>query len=116
MDIVSPLIGMLKSPRRTLTKAIAEPHPFKTAAVIVFIAAACNTGFFATRVGRLAALDQRVRQLESIGVAVTDDTFARVRDWERYRPIVAAVTVVVGWPLAWAALAGVIWKFARVPA
>ena len=116
MNIVSPLIGMLKSPRRTLTAAVADPRPFKTAAAIVLIAAACNTGFFLTRVGRLAALDQRVRQLESIGTVITDDVFARVREWERYRPIVSAVTVIVGWPLAWAAIAGMTWRFARATA
>ena len=55
--------------------------------LIVAISAVCSAGFLMTRVGQLAALDQQVRQLESFGVAITDDTYEQLRDVVPYRPV-----------------------------
>ena len=49
-----------------------------------------------TRVGQLAALDQQVRQLESFGTVVTDDTYAELRDLVPYRPAMSAAVILVG--------------------
>ena len=54
-----------------------------------------------TRVGQLAALDQQVRQLESFGVVITDDTYEQLRGVVPYRPIVSAAFIVIGWPILW---------------
>src|SRR4051812_39851253 len=99
MNAMSHLIGMLRSPRRTLAEAIEHPRSAALAVSIVVICAACSVGFLMTRVGRLAALDQQVRQLESIGTLVTDQLYARLRAWQRYRPLVSAATILIGWPL-----------------
>src|SRR5258706_2169890 len=115
MNAMSGLIGMLRSPRRTLADAIQQPRSLQLAFMIVLISAACSVGFLMTRVGRLAALDQQVRQLESLGVLVTDQVYSDVRAWERYRPLISAAPILIGWPLIWAVAAGVVSAIGKVP-
>jgi hypothetical protein len=69
----------------------------------------CSVGFLLTRVGQLAALDQQVRQLESFGAVITDDTYAELRRLVPYRPAISAAMILFGWPLAWLALAGILY-------
>lgn len=64
-----------------------------------------------TRVGQLAALDQQVRQLESFGVAITDDRYEQLRDVVPYRPFVSAAFIVIGWPILWLLTARVLQWF-----
>jgi hypothetical protein len=113
MNAMSRLIGMLRSPRQTLAAAIDQPRYLDPAIPILLICAACSVGFLLTRVGYLAAVDQQVRQLESLGTVVTDGVYANVRAWAHYRPLISAGTIVAGWPLAWAAGAWTIRALAR---
>ncbi len=83
------------------------------AVLVVMISAACSAGFLMTRVGRLAALDQQVRQLESFGMAVTDDTYERLRDAVPYQPLASAAFIVIGWPILWLLMARVAHWFGR---
>lgn len=92
---------MIRSPRATLADAIRHPRSLDLAVLIVVIAAASSSGFLMTRVGQLAALDQQVRQLESFGAVVTDDTYETLRHLVPYRPLVNAAAILVGWPILW---------------
>lgn len=98
---------MVRSPRATLTSAVARPRSIELAVLIVLISAVCSAAFLMTRVGQLAALDQQVRQLESFGASVTDETYAGLRSWVPYRPAISAAIIVVGWPVLWAMLAAI---------
>jgi hypothetical protein len=113
MNAMLRLMGMLRSPRQTLAAAIERPRSLHLAALILLVCAGCSAAFLLTPVGRLAALDQHVRQLESIGTVVTDPVYADVRAWERYRPLISVVTILAGWPILWAAAAGIIYAVAR---
>lgn len=95
------LMGMVRSPRTTLATAIARPRSLELAILTVTISTVCSVSFLLTRVGQLAALDQQVRQLESLGTVVNDPLYAQLRDWERYRPLMSALGIIVGWPLLW---------------
>lgn len=99
---------MIRSPYATLSAAISRPRSRDIGMLIVAVAAVCSVGFLTTPVGRLAALDQEVRQLESVGTAVTDEVYARLRQLQPYRPIISAATIVVGWPVMWVAAAFVL--------
>lgn len=92
---------MVRSPRATLAGAVRNPRSLDLGVLIVAIAAVCSAGFLMTRVGQLAALDQQVRQLESFGVVITDDTYERLRDVVPYRPVAGAALIVIGWPILW---------------
>jgi hypothetical protein len=99
---------MVRSPRATLTSAVAHPRSLDLAILIVAISAVCSAGFLMTRVGQLAALDQQVRQLESFGATITDDTYETLRDVVPYRPIVSAAFILLGWPILWVLSAAVL--------
>ena len=113
MNALSHLIGMLRAPRQTLSEAIARPQPLRLAVLILSISAVCSVGFLMTRVGRLAGLDQQVRQLESMGTVVTDSLYAQLRAWQPYRPLLTAGAILLGWPIAWAAGAALILAVGR---
>ena len=98
---------MLRSPRATLNSVVVQPRSIDLAILIVFIAAVCSAGFLMTRVGQLAALDQQVRQLESFGVVIHDETYAELRRWVPYRPVISAAVILMGWPGLWLALAAI---------
>jgi hypothetical protein len=92
---------MVRSPRATLVSAIANPRSLDLAILIVAISAVCSAGFLMTPVGRLAALDQQVRQLESFGATISDDTYETLRDVVPYRPLMSAAFILLGWPILW---------------
>jgi hypothetical protein len=96
---------MVVRPRETLTAACAEPASLATALIVLVVAAAADLSFLATDVGRLAALDQGVRQLESVGIVVTDEMYGRMLAAQPYQPVVRAAVILVGWPLGWLVLA-----------
>ena len=104
-DAVERLVGMICSPRATLTQAISAPRSLGLAALIVTISTICSVGFLITRVGELAALDQQVRQLESFGTDISDERYDKLRQLVPYRPAVAAAVILIGWPLLWVAAA-----------
>jgi hypothetical protein len=102
---------MVLSPRTTFASVIARPRSLDLAIVIVLVAAACSVGFLMTPVGRLAALDQQVRQLESFGMLVTDERYDQLRRILPYRPAINAAFILLGWPVLWLLTAG--WPDAR---
>jgi hypothetical protein len=99
---------MVRSPRSTLAAAIARPRSLDLALLTVTVSTVCSVSFLVTRAGQLAALDQQVRQLESLGTVVTDQLYVQLRDWERYRPLLSALGISVGWPALWISGAAVI--------
>lgn len=99
---------MVRSPYVTLSGVLSRPRWLDLAALIILISVVCRVGFLMTGVGRLAALDQEVRQLESIGTVVTDETYADLRRWQPYRPALSAAAVVIGWPLLWFCVAAML--------
>ena len=105
---VRRLIGMVRSPRATLAAAIRRPRSFDLAVLILAVSTFCSVIFLVTPVGRLAALDQQVRQLESMGLVVTDQLYAQLRRWQRYRPLVTASAILAGWPVLCACAAATI--------
>lgn len=104
---------MIRSPRATLTSAVRNPRSLALGCLIVVVAAACSAGFLMTRVGQLAALDQQVRQLESVGIVVGDDTYEDLLRLVPYRPLLDAAFIVIGWPIVWLATAWILWWFGR---
>ncbi len=61
-----------------------------------------------TRVGQLAALDQQVRQLESFGAVIGDDTYEELRRLVPYRPLINVAIIAIGWPILWVAVARIL--------
>lgn len=108
---VHRLIGMIGTPRATLTAAIARPRSIDLALLILMVSAACSAGFLMTRVGQLAALDQQVRQLESFGATVDNGTYEALRRLAPYRPLISAGIILVAWPIVGLLIAWGLWWF-----
>jgi hypothetical protein len=104
---------MVRAPRATLMSAIANPRSLDLAVLVLAISVTCSVGFLLTRVGQLAALDQQVRQLESFGTVITDERYAELRSLVPYRPVISAAMILVGWPLAWLALAAIVYTLGK---
>jgi hypothetical protein len=102
------LFGVLVSPRDTFEGVLAEPRWLDVAVVITTVAAVCTAAFLFTEVGQLAVLDQQVRQIESVGLQMTDQMYAAVERTQRYVPWLAVADILVGWPIRWALVAGVL--------
>jgi hypothetical protein len=96
---------MVRSPRATLASVARTPRSLDLAVLVIAVSALCSAGFLMTRVGRLAALDQQVRQLESFGAVITDDRYEALRQLVPYRPAISAACIIVGWPILWLAMA-----------
>ena len=105
---VQRLIGMVRSPRATLTSVVTKPRSLDLAVLVIAISVVCSAGFLMTRVGQLAALDEQVRQLESFGAVITDDRYEELRRVVPYRPAISAALIIVGWPVLWVVLARLI--------
>ena len=108
VNALQRLIGMLRTPRVTLTTAVARPRSLDLAILIIVISAVCSAGFLMTKVGRLAAIDQQVRHLESLGLIIDDELYGDLLRWAPYRPAVSAALIVVGWPILWVTTAAVL--------
>lgn len=104
---------MVRSPRATLTDVVRNPRSLDLGVLIVVVSAACSAGFLLTRVGQLAALDQQVRQLESLGAVITDQRYEDLRALVPYRPAISAAFIVIGWPLLGLAAARAIQQIGR---
>ncbi len=102
------LVGIIASPRETFAAVIADPRWLGTAFLTTVVAAICTVGFLVTDVGRLAVLDQQVRQIESLGVTVTDQMYVRIELAQRYVPYLAAGNILLGWPVRWVLLSGIV--------
>ena len=103
------LIGMIRTPRATLTAAVGHRRWLDLALLILVVSAACRAGFLMTRVGQLAALDQQVRQLESFGATVGDVRYEELRRVVPYRPLISAAVIFIGWPIFWLVTARILW-------
>jgi hypothetical protein len=99
---------MIRSPRTTLASVVDRPRSWDLALLIVGVAATCSVGFLLTTVGRLAALDQAVRQLESLGSTITDAQYNELRHLQKYRPLIDGAVVLVGWPILWMCAAAIL--------
>lgn len=108
MNVWQRLTGMLTAPRTTLAEVVVRPRSVDLAMIVLFISATSSVTFLSTRVGRLAALDQQVRQLESVGTSVSDELYSRLLALQPYQPLLGVATVLVGWPILWLLVAAVL--------
>ena len=99
---------MIRSPYATLSSVRIRPRSLDLAVLVIVVATTCSVGFLMTHVGRLAAIDQEVRQLESMGTVITEARYAELRRLLPYRPAISAAAIIVGWPLMWVAAAFVV--------
>lgn len=91
--------GVIVSPRATLAEVAQDPRPVPMLALVSICVAASSALFLATPVGKLAWLDEAVRQLEAFGRVVSDAQYARLERLKEYAAYVALAEGLVVIPL-----------------
>ena len=83
----SRVLGVIFSPRATYADVAAHPRVLGALAVVlVDRRRRADVAFLSTEVGKDALLDQQIRTMESFGLTVTDQMYARMeRAWRRRR-------------------------------
>ena len=110
--LVARLIGIIISPRETYAAVAAAPRWLGTAIVVILVVGACSMWFQSTAVGKQATLDESVRRIESFGVKVSDQMYEQTRkaifEPPAWRIGMSAGFMVIGPPIVWAILAGLL--------
>lgn len=78
-------------------------------ALIVLVLAGATFAFLSTEVGRQATLDQQVSTMESLGITVSDEMYARLEEGLPRARSMAAISQLVVLPLFYLIVSGILY-------
>jgi hypothetical protein len=99
MSLFARFLGIITAPKATFQNVVAHPRWFVMLLLTTAIVVACTAGPMFTESGRLAALDQQVRQTEAFGMTVNDDMYAQMERNMRFAPYTTAAAILVFTPI-----------------
>jgi hypothetical protein len=102
------MVGVVFSPAITLAEVAQDPRPVAMIALISTIVAVSTAIFLSTDVGKLAWLDEAMRQADAFGLVVSDSQYAQLQRMRQYTAYLVLVQDVVGIPLVMMAAAGIV--------
>jgi hypothetical protein len=108
LSLPARMLGVLFSPRETFANVVQFPRWFGVMAVSLLVFAGVQAWFLTTEVGRQAALDQQVAQMEGFGMTVSDEQYTAMKNQAKYTPVIQAVAILVFSPAFTAVLAGIL--------
>ncbi len=104
-------VGILTAPRQTMAAVVAHPRWLLMALVVVVVTGGAQLWFQSTEVGKQVTLDATIRQIESMGVTVSDEMYEQTRQGimnpSPARLGFSVVAMLVFPLIMWAILAGV---------
>jgi hypothetical protein len=106
--LFSRIVGVVFSPAVTLAAVAQEPRPVAMIALITAVVAVTTAIFLSTAVGKLAWLDEAMRQADVFGLVVSDSQYAQLQRMRDYAPILVLVQDMVGIPLLMIGAAGIV--------
>jgi hypothetical protein len=106
--LIARIAGVLFEPRNTYAAVAARPRALGALAVVALIMIGCQTAFMATQVGRDLVLDQQVKTMESFGMTITDEAYARMESQLERSTYINPVVTLVFIPIVNAAVAGLL--------
>lgn len=101
-------IGVIFSPGETYADVAAHPRVFGIVVLVLLISVAASTAFLLTEVGKDALFDTQIQTMESWGFTITDQMYDGMERQLPYAPYTNAAFLLIVFPLAWAAVAGLI--------
>lgn len=113
-DITAPkglgarALGIIFSPRETYTDVAAHPRVLGMMVLVLLISISASVAFLMTDVGKDALFDQQLNTMESMGFRVTDQMYDAMERRLPYAPYTTAGFMLVGFPIVWAAIAGIV--------
>ena len=111
---LSRAYGVLVSPRVTFAAINDRPRWADVLAFVTLVTMMCSWTFLRTEIGHQAYVDQQVATRESLGIAMTDDTYARLQQSAGTNPSLQALTLGLGVPTGSVALALLLMAFCNV--
>ena len=79
MGLLSRFIGIITSPKATFEAVVRNPTWVGMLALIVVLTYASQYAMTATERGRAAAIEFQVKQMEKMGITVTDEIYTRMQ-------------------------------------
>ena len=105
--LVARIFGMLTSPKDTFQSVVASPKWFGVLAVTTLAVAFFTAIPLTTEAGRQSAIDRQVSQLQSFGVQVNDEAYARMEKQSAIMPYTTAGSIIFISPIIVSILAGI---------
>jgi hypothetical protein len=106
--LVARLIGVIFSPRATYQAVVSRPRVLGAFVITIGIMAITEGAFFTTPVMREVLLDQQVKTIESFGVTINDQTYARMEEGIGRAAYTTPLSLAIGIPIVAAIVAGII--------
>jgi hypothetical protein len=107
-SLVARIVGMLTSPKDTFQSVVASPKWFGVLAITTLAVAFFTAIPLTTEAGRQSAIDRQVSQLQSFGVQVNDEAYARMEKQSAIMPYTTAGSIVVFTPIVATIFAGIL--------
>ena len=106
--LVARILGMLTSPKDTFQSIVASPKWLGVLAITTLAVAVFTAAPLTTEAGRQSAIDRQVAQLQSFGVQVNDEAYARMEKQSAIMPYTTAGSIVVFTPIVATIFAGIL--------
>ena len=107
-NLLSRFVGIITSPRATFESVVAHPRWLGMLVLTTLIMAVCTTLPMTTEAGKEAALEQQVKQMESMGFTVNDEMYSRLQKQMGIAPYTTAGSIIVISPLMAVIFSGIL--------
>jgi hypothetical protein len=108
LSLVARFLGIITSPKETYRSVAAHPRWFGMLLLVAVVIAVFAALPMTTDAGKEAALDQQVKQMESMGFTVTDEQYEGMRRTISFAPYTFGITMLVGTPVMTLIVAGIL--------
>jgi hypothetical protein len=106
--LVSRFLGVITSPKATFQAVAAHPRWLGMFLLTTLIIAGCTSFPMFTEWGRQAALDQQVQQMQSFGMEIGDEQYARMEKGMAIAPYTTFAGVLIVSPIFALIIAGLL--------
>jgi hypothetical protein len=106
--LLARAVGVVLSPRATYTDVAARPKWLGVLVLVVAVSGGAVTAFLSTEVGRRAAIDRQITQLESIGRPPSQAQLDRLEVMAPYFAYFALASQAIGLMLGTVVVSGVL--------
>jgi hypothetical protein len=106
--LISRFLGVITSPKATFQTVAAHPRWFGMFLLTTLIIAVCTSFPMFTEWGRQAALEQQVHQMQSFGMEIGDEQYARMEQGMKIAPYTTFAGVLIVSPIFALIIAGLL--------
>lgn len=107
-SLVARIFGIVLSPKDTFQSVVASPKWFGVLAITTLATALFTAMPLTTEAGRQSAIDKQVQTMQSFGVQVNDETYARMEKQSAIMPYTTGGSIVVISPIMATIFAGIL--------